>query len=45
LLVWGAGVEPDGAGPFGESPATRGRLGRLRGVDVLPLLFRLARAT
>ncbi|MDR5675447.1 MAG: alkaline phosphatase family protein [Armatimonadota bacterium] len=45
LLVWGAGIDPDSAGPFGESSAARGRLGRLRGVDVLPLLFRLARAT
>jgi 2,3-bisphosphoglycerate-independent phosphoglycerate mutase len=43
LLVCGAGVEPDNAGPFGESSGARGRLGHLRGVDVLPLLVQLAR--
>lgn len=43
LLVCGPGVEPDNAGPFGESSGARGSLGHLRGVDVLPLLVRLAR--
>lgn len=43
LVVWGGGVEPDGAGGFGEGAAARGRLGRLRGVEVLPLLLERAR--
>ncbi|MCS7171962.1 MAG: alkaline phosphatase family protein [Armatimonadetes bacterium] len=43
LLVAGPGIPPDGAGPFGERSAGRGALGRLRGVDVLPLLVRLSR--
>ncbi|MDR5682797.1 MAG: 2,3-bisphosphoglycerate-independent phosphoglycerate mutase [Armatimonadota bacterium] len=42
LLVSGPGVEPDGAGPFGEGSAPRGSLGDLRGIDVLPLLAKLA---
>lgn len=45
LLVWGGGLEPDGAGGFGEGAAARGRLGRLRGVDVLPLVLERARAS
>jgi 2,3-bisphosphoglycerate-independent phosphoglycerate mutase len=44
LLVSGAGVEPDNAGPFGESSAARGSIGHLHGVDVMPLLVQLARA-
>ncbi len=43
LLVAGLGIPPDGAGPFGERSAGRGALGRLRGVDILPLLLRLSR--
>lgn len=38
LLVSGAGTSPDGAGRFHEAAASRGALGRLRGVDILPLL-------
>ncbi len=43
LLVWSPGLDPDGAGGFGESAATAGGLGKLRGVDVLPLVLELAR--
>ncbi len=43
LLVWGPGVEADGAGSFGEAAAARGRLGRRKGVEVLPLLLEVAR--
>lgn len=43
LLVWRPGGPQDGAGGFGESAAARGRLGKLRGVEVLPLVLELAR--
>ncbi len=43
LLVWSPGLEPDRAGGFGESAAAKGKLGTLRGVDVLPLVLELAR--
>jgi len=43
LLIAGPGVAPDGCGTFGERAAAQGALGPLRGVDVLPLLVRLAR--
>ncbi len=43
LVVAGPGIPPDGAGRFGERSAARGALGHLRGVEVLPLLVRLAR--
>lgn len=43
LLVWSPGLAPDRAGGFGESAAARGKLGTLRGVDVLPLVLELAR--
>jgi 2,3-bisphosphoglycerate-independent phosphoglycerate mutase len=43
LLIAGPGLTPDGSSTFGEQAAARGALGRLRGVDVLPLLVRLAR--
>jgi 2,3-bisphosphoglycerate-independent phosphoglycerate mutase len=41
LLIVGAGVSPgEPGGHFGEDAASRGRLGSLRGSEVLPLLFR-----
>jgi 2,3-bisphosphoglycerate-independent phosphoglycerate mutase len=40
LLISGGGTKPDGAGRFTEAAAAKGTLGRLRGVDVLPLLVR-----
>lgn len=42
LLVTGAGLPADGTRVFGETACARGSLGTLRGVDVLPLLVRLA---
>jgi 2,3-bisphosphoglycerate-independent phosphoglycerate mutase len=41
LLVVGAGVGADAAQSFGETAARSGRLGTLRGVDILPLLVAL----
>jgi 2,3-bisphosphoglycerate-independent phosphoglycerate mutase len=38
LLLSGARITPDRAGRFTEASASRGALGHLRGVDVLPLL-------
>jgi 2,3-bisphosphoglycerate-independent phosphoglycerate mutase len=38
LLVAGAGTPADHAGRFTEAAAARGALGRLRGVEILPLL-------
>jgi 2,3-bisphosphoglycerate-independent phosphoglycerate mutase len=38
LLVVGPGIDSDAAGSFGERAAAKGRLGHLRGVDVLPAL-------
>ncbi|MGH2375697.1 MAG: alkaline phosphatase family protein, partial [bacterium] len=38
LLVAGAARPPDRAGRFTEASAARGALGRLRGVDIVPLL-------
>ncbi len=38
LLVAGAGAPPDRAGRFTEASAARGALGRLRGIDIVPLL-------
>lgn len=43
LLVAGAGTTPDGTRVFNEAACAHGSLGRLVGVDVLPLLARLAR--
>lgn len=43
LLVWGPGLPADGATAFGESAAASGQLGKLRGVEVLPLVLELAR--
>ncbi len=42
LLVFGAGVRRDDVETFDELGAARGGLGRLRGVDVFPLLLDLA---
>jgi 2,3-bisphosphoglycerate-independent phosphoglycerate mutase len=38
LLVSGAGVRPDGTESFGERASAEGSIGRVRGVDVVPLL-------
>jgi len=43
LVVSGAGMGSDGAGSFGEHAAADGRLGTLRGVDILPRLVPLLR--
>ncbi len=42
LLISGATLEPEGALTFGESECARGQLGRIRGADLLPMLFKLA---
>lgn len=42
LLVTGGAVEPDGTDGFGERACARGSLGRLRGIDVLGAVTRLA---
>lgn len=39
LLVWGRNVRPDTAKEFGESACATGGLGRIRGVDLMPLLL------
>jgi 2,3-bisphosphoglycerate-independent phosphoglycerate mutase len=41
LLVTGGGAQSDGVGSFGEHAAANGRLGVLRGVDILPRLIPL----
>lgn len=41
LLV--SGVEPEGATSFGEDQASRGRLGRIRGPELVPKLLALAK--
>jgi 2,3-bisphosphoglycerate-independent phosphoglycerate mutase len=43
LAVAGAGVGPDGSEGFGERAAAEGSLGRMRGVDVVPMLARALR--
>ena len=43
LLVTGGGVPSDGARSFGEREARNGRLGTLRGVDILPSVVPLLR--
>ncbi len=43
LLVTGGGVPSDGARSFGEREARDGRLGTLRGVDILPSVVPLLR--
>jgi len=42
LLISGGGTAADGAGAFGETAGRRGALGHLAGIDVVPLLTRLA---
>jgi 2,3-bisphosphoglycerate-independent phosphoglycerate mutase len=39
LLASGGSIAPDGSPAFGETACAGGSLGRLRGVDVLPLLL------
>ena len=43
VLVAGGGIEPEGDGGFGEARCARGRMGRIRGVDLMPRLAALAR--
>jgi len=43
VLVAG-GLEPDGAGPFGETSAQAGKFGYLMGPELMPRLAQLARA-
>ena len=42
LVVSGGGVAADATKTFGEREAERGDLGLLVGVDIMPLLVRLA---
>jgi len=42
LLIAGGGVPPDGTTSFGEREAARGAVGQLFGVEIMPLLARLA---
>lgn len=44
LLISGGGVRADGTKTYSEREAERGDLGMLVGVDIMPLLTRLARA-
>jgi len=44
LLVSSGGLEPEGAIQFGESEAARGRLGRLRGPELVPKLVQIAKS-
>ena len=43
LLVSSGGLEPEGALEFGESEAARGRLGKLRGPELVPRLVEIAK--
>lgn len=43
LLVSGGGVKPDGTKTFSEHEAEKGDLGMLLGVDIMPMLARLAK--
>lgn len=43
LLVAGVNVRPDGTPSFGERASADGALGRLRGVDIVPLLAGILR--
>ena len=43
LLISSGGLEPEGALQFGESEAARGRLGRIRGPQLVPMLVELAK--
>jgi 2,3-bisphosphoglycerate-independent phosphoglycerate mutase len=42
LLIAGGNLPPDGTTAFGEHEAVRGSIGQLFGVDIMPLLVRLA---
>jgi 2,3-bisphosphoglycerate-independent phosphoglycerate mutase len=42
LLISSGGLEPEGALQFGESEAARGRLGKLRGPELVPRLVEIA---
>ena len=44
LVVAGGDVTPDGSRAFGEREAGDGSVGRLRGVDVIPMLVRMLAA-
>jgi 2,3-bisphosphoglycerate-independent phosphoglycerate mutase len=41
--VAGAGVGADGSESFGERAAAEGSLGRMRGVEIVPMLARALR--
>jgi 2,3-bisphosphoglycerate-independent phosphoglycerate mutase len=43
LLISGGTLEPEGALQFGEGESSRGRLGRLRGGELVPRLVQLAK--
>ncbi|HXF83526.1 MAG TPA: phosphoglycerate mutase, partial [bacterium] len=43
LLIHGPGIRPDATRAFGEREASRGDLGLLRGVEIMPLLAGLAK--
>jgi 2,3-bisphosphoglycerate-independent phosphoglycerate mutase len=43
VMVYG-GLEPDGAGPFGETSAAKGGFGYIIGPELMPRLAQLARA-
>jgi 2,3-bisphosphoglycerate-independent phosphoglycerate mutase len=43
LLISGGTLEPEGGLEFGEAEAARGRLGRIRGPDLVPRLVALAK--
>jgi len=42
LILLGPGVRPDATTTFGERPCATGGAGRLRGLDLLPILLNLA---
>ena len=44
LLISSGGLEPEGALQFGESEAARGRLGKLRGPELVSRLVEIARS-
>ena len=44
LLISSDGLEPEGALQFGESEAGRGRLGKLRGPELVPRLVEIAKS-
>lgn len=44
LLISSGGLEPEGSLEFGESEAARGRLGKLRGPELVPRLVETARS-